>query len=142
MNILIICLVIVVAIVFCYYLYTKKSKNSQAITEKDVKACLTDLSSLKIESLDRELSFFKDVVSYFKDLHLDSKKDTPFIMSGESFKKMFNNAPNLGPNAIFIAVYDEGTSLITNYKLLECKGLDNETKAVLAKGKNGLVVLQ
>ena len=91
MNILIICLVIVVAIVFCYYLYTKKSKNSQAITEKDVKACLTDLSSLKIESIDRELSFFKDVVSYFKDLHLDSKKDTPFIMSGESFKKMFKD---------------------------------------------------
>jgi hypothetical protein len=113
--------------------YRKKGGNS-----KKVKS----LHSIKGEVINRELSFQSDVVAYFKNLHLNPKKDTPFISSGKSLIKDYSNVSMKNPDlTLLLGVYHEDTNTISDYKLIEATSFDNQTIDVLAKAEDGKVYL-
>lgn len=88
------------------------------------------------------LNFYKQVVSYFKNLQLDPKKDTPFILDGQKLGELVHNAPRVDCG-IFEATYNEETEKIEHYREIQADELDKETKEILKKNKeDGLVVLQ
>ena len=113
--------------------YRKKGGNS-----KKVKS----LHCIKGEVINRELSFQSDVVAYFKNLHLNPKKDTPFISSGKSLIKDYSNVSMKNPDlTLLLGVYHEDTNTISDYKLIEATSFDNQTIDVLAKAEDGKVYL-
>lgn len=92
--------------------------------------------------INRELSFQSDVVAYFKNLHLNPKKDTPFISSGKSLIKDYSNVSMKNPDlTLLLGVYHEDTNTISDYKLIEATSFDNQTIDVLAKAEDGKVYL-
>lgn len=87
------------------------------------------------------LNFFRDIVAWFKELRLNPKKDTPFIVKADKLKDLIDNAPVVDVG-IFMGVYNEETNEITNYEIVVADALDEETSNTINKGKDGIVVLQ
>lgn len=86
------------------------------------------------------VNFVKDVVNYFKKLFLDPQKDTPFIIDAGELGQRIKEAPKVDVG-IFEGVYHEDTNTITDYRELSAGELDQQTKDVLDKGQDGIVVL-
>ncbi len=103
-----------------------------------IKAAFRYIVNLVRRVINGILNFVGQVVNWFKSLHLDPQKDTPFIANAEDFKDMLKTAPrkNVG---IFEGVYNEETDEITANRYLEADEVDEKTKEVL--GKESLVVL-
>lgn len=102
--------------------------------------CIRALVDVTLNLIQGVIDFLKDVVSFFKKLKLDKRKDIPFIMNGEEFCKMLHKAPvkNAG---IFEAVFDEEAGEITASRELQADGLDRRTREALESAEDGLVVL-
>lgn len=117
--------------------FRKKGGNS-----KKVKSLHSIKGELCPQVINRELSFQSDVVAYFKNLHLNPKKDTPFISSGKSLIKDYSNVSMKNPDlTLLLGVYHEDTNTISDYKLIEATSFDNQTIDVLAKAEDGKVYL-
>lgn len=88
------------------------------------------------------LSFFQDVVNWFKHLRLNPAKQTPFILDAQRLKKMIHEAPVVDVG-IFEGVYNEETDEIEHYREIKADQLDDKTKEVLdnATDDNPIVVL-
>lgn len=86
------------------------------------------------------LNFYHHVVEWFKGLKLRKGKDIPFIVEAKKLKKMIKEAPVVDCG-IFEAVYNEEKDTIEHMRVVEAEELDDETKNVLSKGEQGLVVL-
>lgn len=86
------------------------------------------------------LNFMAHVVNYFKNLNLDPNKQTPFVMDAKKLKEMIHNAPvvNCG---VFEAVYNENTEELESYRHISSNQLDAQTRDILSKDEDGLVVL-
>ena len=87
------------------------------------------------------LSFFNNVVSWFRKLALIPGRDIPFIMEASKLKEMLNTAPE-HHCGVFNAVYNEETDSITHHEFVGADKLDSETKSVLNKATEGIVVFQ
>lgn len=110
--------------------FPSKVRNAYKMGDIDVKATY----------LNRQLSFTNDVVSYFKRLVLDQKKDTPFVGDGSVLANSIKNFPQ-NDCSVFIGVYHEEDNTITDYKLLCADSFDEQTKNVLSQGEGGIVAL-
>lgn len=86
------------------------------------------------------LNFFKEVVQYFKNLSLNPKTDTPFIINAETLKEKIKNAP-VEDVGIFEGVYREDEDQITDVRAVSADELDEKTKEVLSKAEDGIVAL-
>ena len=86
------------------------------------------------------LNFFVYVVAWFKGLKLRKGIDNPFIVDAKMLKKMIKEAPVVDCG-IFEAVYNEEKDTIEHMRVVEAEELDDETKNVLSKAEQGLVVL-
>ena len=93
------------------------------------------------------LSFWRDVVSWFKNLPLIKGRHIPFLFNGNhtQLKKMIKNAPVRDCN-IFSAneqivkgVLDEATDEIIHCEIIGADELDHETERIL--GNEPIVVL-
>lgn len=131
MKILIIVVIILVVIAIVVYRGRNKGNVSEGV--------VSGFDNLEIKPVDlgRELSFTSDVVGYFKSLHLDPQKDTPFIMDGKVLTKRVKNVPNAP--CLFMGVLKDNE--ISNYRLLCADSFDVQTKEVLAKAQDGFVAL-
>lgn len=131
MKILIIVVIILVVIAVVVYRGRNKGNFSKSV--------ISGIANLGIETvyLGRELSFTSDVVGYFKSLHLDPQKDTPFIIDGMELAKHIKDVPNAP--CLFMGVLEDNE--ISNYRLLCADSFDAQTKEVLAKAQDGIVVL-
>lgn len=87
------------------------------------------------------LSFFENVVAWFKKLGLVKGRDIPFLMTPSKMKEYLDVAPvhNCG---VFNAVYNEETDSITHHEFIGADKLDSKTKSVLSKATEDIVVLQ
>lgn len=62
------------------------------------------------------LNFFKEVVTWFKNLRLDPNKHTPFVADAKRLKQLIHEAPEVNVG-IFEGVYNEETEEIEHYNL-------------------------
>lgn len=92
-----------------------------------------------IEIVDRVISFWGDIVNYFKKLKLSPKVHTPFIADGKKFKEYIKNATVIEGTGIFEGVYNEATNEIENGRYISGNDLDTQTK--LALKDKGIAVL-
>ena len=94
------------------------------------------------EQIEGELQFC-DVVSYFRDLDLNEKKDTPFIANGKStqFQDVAKGiiTPRIGYDLLMIGVFDEKKDEILHAKFIFSKGWNEKLTNVM--GGEDLVVL-
>lgn len=92
-----------------------------------------------ISKLARVISFFTDILGWFKGKDLNPQKDTPFIVKADAeMKKMLGQAPtkNVG---VFNGIYDKTDDTI-EYKAIDSdKGIDRKTEETL--GGEKLVIL-
>ncbi len=86
------------------------------------------------------LNFSKHVVHWFKLLNLNPATQTPFIMDAKNLTNMISNAPRVDCG-IFAGVYDERTEAISECEIIEADSLDTNTRSVLRKANDGIVVL-
>lgn len=84
------------------------------------------------------VNFFSHVLNYFKGLHLQKQRHTPFLADLRKLKSEIKNAPvkNCG---IFEGVYDEYTDEIIHSQVVESDSLDAKTREIL--GNDKMVVL-
>ena len=100
---------------------------------------IKDLGRWLINALNRIISFFQDVLEWFKVKDLDPKKDTPFIMKADdNMKKMLGQAPTRKVG-IFKGVYDKTDETIQYHEVESEQGVDQKTKEVM--GGEQLVIL-
>lgn len=102
--------------------------------------CVRHLRDWICELIQGVIDFLTHVVSWFRSLRLDKKKDIPFIMKGEKFREMLHQAPkkNVG---LFEANYDEQADEITANRWLEADGVDAKTRQALNESEDGVLVL-
>lgn len=88
------------------------------------------------------LNFFKEVVTWFKNLRLDPNKHTPFVADAKRLKQLIHEAPEVNVG-IFEGVYNEETEEIEHYKEIKADKVDAETKKILSNATpdNPIVVL-
>lgn len=103
-----------------------------------IKRAIQYVKNLVTQIIDGVLSFARDVMAWFRGLKLDPSKDTPFKANLASFRDMLKTAP-VKDVGIFMGVYNESKDEITNSKVIEADGLDDQTKKIL--GDEPLVVL-
>lgn len=143
MKIIIIAAIVILGIIILVA-KNRKSPNEQANSDDTGKIKLTPIV------LHRQLSFTSDIVAYFKALTLDPKKDTPFIINmgqSEAKTQIGQLAATLTKGvpttefSLFEGVYREETNTISNFRLLVADSFDEQTKEVLTKATDGLIVL-
>ncbi len=88
----------------------------------------------------RFIEFAKHVINWFKQLSLDPREDTPFVVNAEKMSEMLQNAPVVDCG-IFEGVFNEETGTITHHRLIETEELDQQTEDILSRSTNGIVVL-
>lgn len=86
------------------------------------------------------IQFFKHVVNWFKQLALDPREDTPFIIDATKMNELIKDAPVVDCG-IFEGVLNENTGTITHHRFIETDELDERTEDILSRSNNGLVVL-
>lgn len=100
------------------------------------------LINASTEQIEGELQFC-DVVSYFRDLDLNEKKDVPFIANGKStqFQDVAKGiiTPRVGYDLLMIGVFDEKADEFHHAKFIFSKGWDEKLTEVM--GSDAMVVL-
>lgn len=117
-----------------YYCYQRR--KSKKIVSKDDYLRNFSLDSVDLETVD-SLSL-NDAVSYFKSLKLRKGHDTPFIADLNKTSELIHCHPTLN-HGFMLATYNEDTSEIENYKLIQTDSVDLELLNII--GNEKLVVL-
>lgn len=79
------------------------------------------------------ICYLEHVLKYFKGLELDRRKENPFVIKGDLFRKLLRQAPVKGAG-IFEAVYDEEFDEIFASRELQSEDVDQQTKERLSQG--------
>lgn len=87
------------------------------------------------------LSFYTHIVDWFKKYNLQAGRDIPFVVENHKVKDLLDVAPKHSCG-VFKGVYNEETDSITHHEFIGAEKLDEETKSVLNKSTEGIVVLQ
>ncbi|MBD5403141.1 hypothetical protein HDR58_10175 [bacterium] len=105
-----------------------------------IKQAFTSLKNFVRKIINGIISFMGHVVNWFRGLHLNQERHSPFICNAqkEEIKKMLKSAP-VRDVGIFKGVYDEQTGEIIHSELLDGDALDTQTKNIL--GDEAIVVL-
>lgn len=135
MKIIIIAIIIVLVVVAI--MARRRLKDNDSVKEISGFDGLRNITPI---TLNRQLSFTSDVVSYFKELRLNPGEDTPFIIDGIELAKRVKDLSNVSGPSLFLGVFKHDGSIV-NYRLLCADSFDNQTKEVLTKATDGIVTL-
>jgi hypothetical protein len=133
--------VLVVIAAAYYFLKKKESKNTISSFASIIKKSKHNLYPLSKSKIDRELSLNIDIVSYFKQLSLNPKKQTPFMIKGNCMTKFFSDATDMSANSLIVGVYNEDSNTITDLKVIEGTSMDAQLQNILKNANDGIVVL-
>lgn len=107
-----------------------------------IRALFTSVKNFILTVIRGILNFFKEVVTWFKNLRLDPNKHTPFVVEGKRLKQLIHEAPEVNVG-IFEGVYNEETEEIDHYREIKADQVDKETMDILSRATpdNPIVVL-
>ena len=92
-----------------------------------------------IDIIEGVISFWNDVVDYFKKLNLTRNANkNVFIADANKFRDILHGAPVVDAG-IFGGVYNEETNEIENGRFVGGDALDEKTKSVI--GEKGIAIL-
>lgn len=92
-----------------------------------------------IDIIDGVISFWNDLVDYFKKLTLVKGRDLPFVVDAKKIRGMLDNAPTMEIPGLFEGVYNEETDKIEHGRFVYGNDLDEKTKDVIKD--QGIVIL-
>lgn len=120
--------------------FIPKAKETSSVIWEGIKKFFQKAANFVHKVIKGILNFMKEVVDYFKNLHLNQQTQTPFLMDAKALGDRIKNAPRVDVG-IFEGVYDESIDEITNVREVSADELDEQSKEVLSKADDGIVAL-